>query len=228
MKKIFLTMLFAATAFSASQAALLTYNATVLADRDSQTFSFTQFDTSLGTLTAVDLIINSSVAGGDFTLSRAGGGVSSSASYSGLNMALVINDDYDVIFNGSTKSLATTGNSSIARPSTNTYLVIGSQSLLDSAPYTASIASGAWSYYQGSGIVTLQAGLTTDALYTAGRNITPNYTDLLATTSTMLRYTYTATPSGVPEPSQIAASLLVVAGLGIYFIRRRKVAELSH
>lgn len=209
-----------------TQAASISHNATVTADTNGQTFTFTQFDTSLGSLTAVDLIIHSSVPGGNFTLTRANSG-SGNATFNGFTEFLTIDDDYGSIFDGSSSpiNINVTGNSSIAKPSTNNYLVASAQSLLSSSPYTASIASGAWSFYQGTGLVTLNAGLTADAQYTANKNITPNYTNLFATTATTLRYTYSTPPgpSPVPEPGQVAASLLLLGGIGGYvFIKRRR------
>jgi hypothetical protein len=76
--------------------------------------------------------------------------------------------------------------------------------------------------YQGTSTVSLSAGLTAQADFTASKNITPNYTNLFATTSMTLRYTYTAAPSGVPEPRQVAASLLVLVGVGGYAFMKRK------
>lgn len=217
---------------SVSQAAVITQNATVMADTNGQTFTFSQFNTSLGTLTAVDLIINSSVPGGNFTLTRANAG-SGSASFNGFSEFLTLDDDYGSVFDGSSDpiSIAVTGNASVAKPSTNIYLVSAGQSLLSSAPYTASIAAGAWSYYQGLGLVSLNAGLTADAQFTANKNITPNYTNLFATTSTTLRYTYTATPPGpspVPEAGQVAASILLLSGIGGYvFVKSRRKTALA-
>jgi hypothetical protein len=220
-------MILAAASLASAHAALLTQTVSQNVTTTGSHFTFNQFNTSLGTLTAVDLIINSSNASGNFTLSRSNAGLNLSASYTGLEMGLGIADPYDNVFIGSYQAISTSGNSSIAKASTNTYLVIGNQSLLDSEPYTASIASGAWSYYQGSSTVTLYSEVFATAYFTAGRNITPNYDNLFANTSTTLRYTYTPTPSGVPEPSQMVASLLVIAGLGIYFLRRRKVVAPS-
>jgi hypothetical protein len=209
-----------------TQAASISQNATVTADTNGQTFTFTQFDTSLGSLTAVDLIIQSSVPGGNFTLTRANSG-SGNATFNGFTEFLTIDDDYGSIFDGSSNpiNIAVTGNSSVVKPSTNKYLVVSAQSLLSSSPYTASIASGAWSFYQGNGLVTLTAGLTAEAQYTANKNITPNYESLFATTFTTLRYTYSTPPdpSPVPEPSQVAVSLLLLGGIGGYvFIKRRR------
>lgn len=216
-------VILAVTTFAyATPANYVTQNTTVSADTNGQNFTFSQFNTSLGTLTAIDLILNSSVPGGNFTLTRANAG-SGTASFSGFTEFLQINDDFDTIFDGSGSPLpiAVTGNSSIAKPSTNLYTVNAGQSLLSTAPYTASIASGAWYLYQGSGLVTLNAGLTAQADFTANKNITPSYTNLFANSSLTLRYTYTST-SPVPEPGQVAASLLLLGGIGGYIFIKRK------
>lgn len=227
MKLASIVLLFAGT----MQAASISYNATVTADTNGQTFTFVQFDTSFGSLTAVDLIIHSSVPGGNFTLTRANAG-SGNATFNGFDEFLTIDDDYGSVFDGSSNpiNINVTGNSSIAKPSTNTYLVVSAQSLLSSSPYTASIASAAWSFYQGTGLVTLNAGLTADAQFTMNKNITPSYTNLFATTSTTLRYTYSTPPgpSPIPEPGQVAASLLLLGGIGGYvFVKRRRKAVVA-
>jgi hypothetical protein len=51
----------------------------------------------------------------------------------------------------------------------------------------------------------------------------PNTDNLLSPTTLTLRYTYTIDPVPVPEPGQVAASLLLLGGIGAYvFLKRRK------
>ena len=85
MKKI-LSLLLAAIAFSSSsQAALVSYNATPTIGTSNTTFNFSLFNSDLGTLTAVDLLLNSSVAGGsvsiDTTVSGESAALNSLSSY---------------------------------------------------------------------------------------------------------------------------------------------------
>jgi len=54
--------------------------------------------------------------------------------------------------------------------------------------------------------------------------------NLLSPTSLTLRYTYTPSsgPSAVPEPGQVAASLLLLGGIGGYvFIKRRRKSAVA-
>lgn len=215
---------FAVAFAGVAQAATLTYDNSVNADTNDQTFTFSKFDTSLGSLTAIDLIINSSTPGGNFTLTRTSAG-SGNATFTQFRESLSIFDDFDTIFDSALTPITVSGNASIARPSTNLYTVNGGQSLLSSSPWMASIASGAWSLYEstGAGTITLTAGLTADPTYTSGKNVSSNTANLFAATSMTLRYTYTASaPSGVPEPRQVAASLLVLVGVGGYAFMKRK------
>ena len=96
MKKI-LSLLLAAIAFSSSsQAALITSNQTSTwnLNTTSQSFTFNQFDSALGTLTAVDLIFNSATLTGGLSLTSNGTarsitGFSSSISVTGTGINTV-------------------------------------------------------------------------------------------------------------------------------------------
>jgi hypothetical protein len=226
MKKI-LTLIAGISIFAACGASAvpttITQNTTVSANKDGASFTFNQFDTSLGSLSAVNLIINSSIAGGNFTLNRASAGSTSPATYDGLQMTLDVSDLNGSVFTGPVTNITATGNSSIARPSSNLYLVTGVQSLLSSSPTSVPISSGSWSLYEGLGSVALSAGLTNLPLFTQGRNISVPPDNLFANTSVTLQYTYTPGTAPVPEPGQVAASLLLLGGIGAYvFIKRRK------
>jgi len=230
MKKI-LSLLLAAIAFSSSsQAALVSYNATPTIGTSNTTFNFSLFNSDLGTLTAVDLLLNSSVAGGSVSVNT-----NTSEEEATLNS---LTSHIRTFGTGLTQQNTTPITLSlnpglpytVPAFSTQSFSVTGSPSLIPSAQ-TYSISSLDWSSYMASGgsgntpnftgrtfttfnIISDVQPITSNSLYTAASSYT-------------LRYTYTPTPSGVPEPSQVAASLLVVGGLGIYFLRRRrKVAAL--
>ena len=229
MKKIFAILASVIAVVSSSQAALVSYTDSQTIDTTGVAFSFTQFNPSLGSLSAVELIINSSIPGGSFYFTKTGAGSSTFLSFNGGLQ--VYTDNFTIFDNTTTRSLSATpvaGNGTFQSASdinNRSFNVTGSQSLIASTPTTESISSGNWSDFTGLGTITLY-GLFNASATATGSNVTPNYGNLTAPTSLTVQYTYTA-PSGVPEPSQVAASLLVIGGLGIYFLRRRrKVASL--
>jgi hypothetical protein len=194
----------------------------------SQSFTFNQFDSALGTLTAVDLIFNSATLTGDLTLTA----TSSSRTISGLGSYI------SVTGTGITNSADTALYTSFGFTGTKTnipttgrfFTINGSQSAVD-APETLSLLNDAPTYasFIGGGTFNFGSFLSVVPLGTNANtsNLTVTGDTLASVANVTLRYTYTPTPSGVPEPSQVAASLLVVGGLGIYFLRRRrKVAAL--
>jgi hypothetical protein len=225
MKKI-LPLLLAVIAFSSSsQAALVSYNATPTIGTSNTFFNFSVFNSDLGTLTAVDLLLNSSVAGGSVSIDTTSSGESATlnslTSYVRTSGTGLTQQNTTPITLSLSPSLAYT----VPNSSTQLFSVTGSPSFIPSTQ-TYSINSANWSSYMASGgsgntpnftgrafttfnITSDVQPATINSLFTAASNYT-------------LRYTYTPTPSGVPEPSQVAASLLVIGGLGIYFLRRRR------
>lgn len=210
-----------------AQAATNSYTDNQTIDTSGVSFTFTKFDSSLGSLSAVDLIINSSVPGGSFSFSKTGVG---SSTYQSFNGGMQVYSDNSLLFNNSTAiSLTATpvaGNGTFQSSSNinnRTFSVAGSQSLLSSVPYTQSIASSGWGDFTGTGSLNLY-GLFNALATASGSNLTPQYANLIAPTSLTVRYTYTpASPSPVPEPGQVAASLLLLGGIGGYvFIKRRR------
>ncbi len=228
-------MLSVATAFSASQAALLTYNATGNVDTDSgYTFTFNKFNPGLGTLSSIDLLINYSTPTGSATVTN--NSPTNNVTIRNIKSSLDIFDDAGLGFGGYFGSDLNLNTTPTAKQPTNFVLspsnsrafsINSSQSLIGGTQQVSSISGGSFASYLGSGSVSFFAVSAID-LTTIGSSYAVNSSAYYANTSLSLQYTYTPAPSGVPEPSQIAASLLVVAGLGIYFLRRRKAAELSH
>jgi hypothetical protein len=230
MKKIFAILASVIAVVSSSQAALITYNATPTIGTTNTTFNFSLFNSNLGTLTAVDLILNSSVASGsvsvDTNSSEEDATVNSITSYLRTFGTGLTNQNTTPITLSLNPGLPYT----VPAFSTQSFSVTGSPSLIPSAQ-TYSINSVNWSSYMVSGGVGNTPNFTgrTFATFNTIADVQPTTTNTLytAASSYTIRYTYTPTPSGVPEPSQVAASLLVVGGLGIYLLRRRrKVAAL--
>jgi hypothetical protein len=219
---------FAVAFAGVAQAATSTYTDSETITTAGTSFTFTQFDTSLGTLSAVDLILNSSVPGGYLAFTKSGGG---SATYTGLLAGIDITDSsFNTLFtSGTSLSLTATpaaGNGTFSTGSaanTKQFNISGSQSLLSSTPTTQSVSAPNWTLFTGAGSFTLDSNINALASYTStGGTVTPDYTNLNALTSISVRYTYTAAPSGVPEPRQAAASLLVLVGVGGYAFMKRK------
>jgi hypothetical protein len=229
MKKIFAILASVIAVVSSSQAALITSNQTSTWNltTTSQSFTFNQFNSALGTLTAVDLIFNSATLAGGLTLTA----TSSPRKISGLGSYISvtgtgITSSADTAlytsfgFTGTKTNIPTTGRTFTINGSQSAVAAPETLSLLDDAPtYASFIGGGTFNFGSFLSVVPLGTNANTSNLTVTG--------DTLASVANVtLRYTYTDT-STVPEPSQVAASLLVIGGLGIYFLRRRrKVAAL--
>jgi hypothetical protein len=226
MKKILTALTLSVTVIGSAFAQSLTINQTVTPTltTTNQTFTFNLFDSDLGTLTAVNLLFNSSIAGGSVS---------------------VTTDAESALFSNFTSRVRTSGTGLIEQSTTTvpislnpglpntqpantaqTYNVTGSQSLISSVQ-TYAINSLNWASYQTPG----GAGTTpnffarTTATQTLTSDGSPTFVSTLytAASSYTLRYTYTPGPVPIPEPGQVAASLLLLSGIGAYvFIKRRK------
>jgi len=209
-----------------ANAATQPYSDTQQVTKFGSTFTFSQFNSSLGTLTAVDLIINSSVSGGNFSVSRgATGAIGTNGTVSLFTQKLSVEDsDGNPIFTGPVQSLTFSGINSIPRSTTRIFTIDPSQSILATSPSNPiSIGSSPWSIFIGTSTVDLNATVTPEATVTSGLGLAPNYDNSTALTTLTLRYTYSTDPSPVPEPGQVAASLLLLGGIGGYvFIKRRR------
>ena len=230
MKNLLLILLSAFLAVSSSQAALITYTDSKNVYSTGTSFSFSQFNSSLGTLTAIDLIINSITPSGSITVTNnAGDPMSVDAVES--RFRLPANSPLGLTaYSSSYTSLSTSPDSSgynLGGSSSQAFAVLGGQSLINFAPVTRSISSSAFSSYLGSGTVSFNSSVQ-NQIDTMGEDYSVTSTGYYGVTSLTLRYTYTEAPSPVPEPGQVAASLLVLGGLGIYFLlRRRRSARVS-
>jgi hypothetical protein len=202
----------------------VTQNSTQNVTTNDTSFTFNQFNPSLGTLSAVDLILNSSVSGGSV----------GATNQTGTDMTIT---DFDTRFRlnaNSTLGIAAYNTAyvsintspdwnvtTIPANSSSTFSILGGQSLL-SSPVTRPISNSSLSQYIGLGTITFAAKIQNVISATAatfGVDSTNNF----AATSMSLRYTYTPSVNPVPEPGQVAASLLLLGGIGGYvFIKRRR------
>ena len=195
-------------------------------------FTFTQFNASLGSLSAIDLIINSSVPSGSVSFTKTGAG---SSTYQSLFGGLAIYDPFtlDTYFdNGTSISLVTTPNAgngtfnSASASANKTFTLSGGQSLIASIPTTSSISNTYWGNFIGNSQIQLE-GIFNALASASGNNVSPNYSNLSAPTSLTLQYTYTPT-SAVPEPGQVAASILLLGGIGVYLYIKRRRPSAAH
>ena len=230
MKNILLILLSAFLAASSSQAALITYTDTNNVPTGGSTFSFSQFNPTLGTLTAVDLIIQSSTLQGNLTYTRTG---LANRTYTDLNAAIAI--DVAAGFNGYTSTSLSylrspSGNFTINASNTSQLITVTgtNQSLIGGSPITLGINSGSFGSYLGLSTVTFDVYTLLGDVNTGTGTVNENDSNILSPTTLALRYTYSTGPSPVPEPGQVAASLLALGGLGVYFVlRRRRSARVS-
>jgi hypothetical protein len=114
----------------------------------------------------------------------------------------------------------------IAGSGSQIFTIDAGQSFIGGSPVTRSISSSAFAQYLGLGNVNFSTSVQT-LIDTTGADFNVSSGAFNAPTSMTLRYTYT--PSGpvpVPEPGQVAASILLLGGIGAYVFlkRRRKIA----
>jgi hypothetical protein len=196
-------------------------------------FTFSKFNQSLGTLTAVDLILNSSSVAGSFSLDTNANEAAASVS----NFTGAINTRSTAFGLASTNTTATSIPVSPSLPynqgafEDQTYSVVGTPSLIASAQtYSINFAPYLSNYQSSDGsgsTANFSARLNTVLTITSSGSPAQDWSLFTAPTSYTLRYTYTPSgPTAVPEPGQVAASLLLLGGIGAYYFvkRRRKSA----
>jgi hypothetical protein len=206
-----------------SKAATVSFNDSNNVSGDGSTFTFSQFNPTLGTLTAIDLIIDSSTLQGSFSLNRTSG----TRTYTDFTAEISIEPATG--FSGYTSSALSFNRSpsgniimSSGNPNQLVSVVGTTQSLISGSPVTLSINSPFTSYI-GLSNVNFEAFLLFGDDNTGSGTTNPNTDNLLSPTTLTLRYTYTIDPVPDPEPGQVAASLLLLGGIGAYvFLKRRK------
>jgi hypothetical protein len=208
----------------------VTQNATQNVTTNNTSFTFSQFNASFGTLTAVELLINSSIPAGNIAISNSSptspvsvddvttrfrltaNSTLGITAYSDAYQSLVVDPDVSTPF-------------SISPNASQVFLIDPGQSLL-SSPQTRTSSLTNFSPYIGGGSISFLTNIQNN-ISTTGASFNVDSTNYYSVTAMTLRYTYTPSgdPSAVPEPGQVAASLLLLGGIGGYiFIKRRRSA----
>jgi len=229
MKKITLALTIGASVIGSvfAQTSTLDRNASWNLTGSNQNFTFTQFDSSLGTLTAIQLILNSATVSGSVGITNnTGATINIDALRSRISLASGTGfSAFSTTNTPVTSSPSTSGGYALGGSSSQTF-TLTSTSLLG-LPSTTAINSGSWAAYTGSGNTpNFTARLLNTVSSDAGdpaNDLTNSFSFSAPSTSVTLRYTYTPSIAPIPEPGQVAASLLLLSGIGAYvFIRRRK------
>lgn len=228
MKKIALALIAGTSVvgFAFAQTTTLDRNANWNLTGANQNFTFTQFDPTLGTLTAIQLILNSATVSGSVGITNnTGSTINIDALRSRISLASGTGfSAFNTTNTGLPSSPSTSGGYALGGSSSQTF-TLTSTSLLG-LPSTTAINSGSWAAYTGSGNTpNFTARLLNTVSSDAGdpaNDLTNSFSFNAPSTSVTLRYTYTPS-AAIPEPGQVAASLLLLSGIGAYvFIKRRK------
>ena len=208
-----------------THAATLNFNDAKNVVNTGSSFTFSQFNPTLGTLSAVDLIINSSVPGGSITVTNLD---SNPMSVDAIEARFRLSSNATLgltAYNSVYVALNTSPSSSpfnLGGSSSQSFSVSGGQTLIGGSAVTRSISNSALAQYLGTGTVSFATSVQAQ-VDTLGSDFSVNSNSFNSNTSMTLRYTYTAAPSGVPERGQVAASVLLLTGIGGYvFIKRRR------
>lgn len=190
-------------------------------------FTFSQFDPSLGTLTAIDLLLTSSTPSGNITVTN--NSDTNTSTVTGIQSALnILGGTGHSGYSGSSTALNTSPGSTfyaIAASGSQLFTMNPGQSLIGGVTQTIPISSGSFASYTGLGTVSF-SGYATVNINTFGASYTADSTNYFSATSATLRYTYSGT-AAVPEPGQIAASLVALAAIGTFVLRRRFTKKTS-
>lgn len=236
-KSAIIGLALAGVAQAVPSSSYVTQNLTQNVSATTSSFTFNQFDSTLGTLSAVDLIINSSTLQGSVTLTRTSG----TRIFTELNAQLLLAGGATLLPDLTDGEYASPALSFLRTPSgdftmngantSRTFTVNGTtQSLIGASPVTLNINSSVFANYTGSGTVLYTSSILEGDDNTGTGSTALDPSNLLSPTSLTLRYTYTPSsgPSAVPEPGQVAASLLLLGGIGGYvFIKRRRKSAVA-
>ena len=230
MKKTLLALALTACLSASSQAAVSYQTITNAVSSSGVNYVFNKFNEQYGTLTGVTFSIVSSIDSGSFNVLNS---AATSARVRAPFDSLSVYDnqgsggDYlgSVINFTTTPSTAGAG-ATLASGAKQTYaLVSNSLSGGVSQDFDLSAFLASYQSVNGSDNVSFSAfnGPNTTV---SGGNYTLNSTQWLNSTVLTLTYDYTTAPAAVPEPSQVAASLLLIGGIaGFVIVRRRKNAS---
>jgi len=226
MKKTLLALALAAGAFTSTQAGI-TYQVDQKVTNSVSTadtaFEFAKFNTGLGTLSAVQIFINSSVDSGSFSVknkSATGAKVYSPTDVFGVTGPATYSYNGGVVRYSTTPTLPSTRpvNNNLAALANQTY-TIGATDVLAAGPDEWLVGSDDFFVYEGPGSVYFTAAIN-PTVSVSGNSYETDMSGILNTTVMEVIYTYTT--AAVPEPSQVAASLLLIGGIAGFVIVRRK------
>ena len=209
----------------------VTQNSTQNVTTNNTSFTFNRFDASYGTLTAVELLINSSVPSGSITITNSSSTSPVDVDEVTTRFRLTANATLGITaFNGSYMPLAVNPDVSssytISPSASQVFTINPSQSLL-SSPQTKTSSLTNFSPYIGSGSITFLTNIQNN-ISTTGASFNVDSINYYSATAMTLRYTYTPGTAPVPEPGQVAASLLLLGGIGGYvFIKRRRKSAVA-
>jgi len=229
MKNTLLALALAAGAFTSAQAGITYQVDNTLSHSvtsDGTAFEFAKFNPTLGTLTAIQIFINSSVDSGSFKVRNTSN--SAAKVYNPID-ALSVVGPAAYYYNGgnvhfsTAPTLPTTApvGRNLAASTTQTY-TIGSTDVLANGRDQQSLDYSYFPLFTGSGTVEFDA-MNNPTVSVTGNGYSTDMSGILNTTEMEVIYTYTAAVvASVPEPSQVAASLLLVSGIAGFVIVRRK------
>jgi hypothetical protein len=216
---IALTVCLGNSAMAASQS--FTNQAVAVANSTFVNLTLNQFNPSLGTLTNVQVTINFVALAGNFSVTA--------TTATAANVASDDDPATDIRIRGTglgytqvdtTETVTTTPGVPFTVPgnSEQTFLVSPESILLNNSQ---TISAGSFGAYTGTGLVTFQVRSSPD-IVVAGGAFTLDAIPFTATANMTVNYTYTPT-AAIPEPGQVAASLLLMGGIGAYyFVKRRR------
>jgi hypothetical protein len=192
------------------------------------TFSFAKFNTALGTLTGVKLKIVSSVDSGSYNVTNNGSVSAVKVKTPNDTLTVIDNQSSGAGYGGSQVNVTTTpgttgvnGYSLAAR--TGQTFTFADFSLIGGSPVEKVIDSSYFAAYEGAGFVTFDVYNSIITPVT-GSNYQVNADNWINTTALDLIYDYEA--AATPEPGQVAASMLLMAGIGGFFFVRQRKAKL--
>jgi hypothetical protein len=224
MKKALLIAALAAGAISTSQAGIIYQTNTQKVTSRGTTFNFNQFDSNLGTLNSVIFSIVSSTDSGAFSVQNTSS-QDGKVKLSRDTLIVTDNQGNNADYSGNNAYYTTSPSSSgagytIAAGASEVF-AITDKSLISGTAVVTDL-SAFTSLYTGSGNVSFLANIAPSVTITSDSG-SFSMADIANYTQLDLTYDYTIT-AAVPEPSQVAASLLLMAGIAGFLIVRRRQA----